>query len=132
MAGFQFNWRYLTHVCNFHICTAYKNKHVLGFMKQYLNTGIKSLTDVAVLCKPCATSKVSPSEKIIVSLSRLSLRTGYLHKILLNILKIIIGLCDFIADWRTFICLKFNCYIFCIYAEFHISHSMGPMLVSQR
>lgn len=45
-------------------------------MNQYFNTGLKSLTDVAVLFKRYATSEVSPSEKIVVSLSKLSLRIG--------------------------------------------------------
>lgn len=76
MAGFQFNWRYLTHLPSFHTDTIYKNKHGLGLMNQYFNTGLKSLTDVAVLFKHYATSEVSPSEKIVVSLSKLSLRIG--------------------------------------------------------
>lgn len=77
MAGFQFNWRYLTHLLNFHIRAVYKNKHSVGLMNQYFNAGVKSLSSgVVALFKHYATSKISPSEKSIVSLSKLSQRTS--------------------------------------------------------
>lgn len=76
MAAFRFNWRYLTHLPNFHIHVVYKSNHSLGLMNQYFSAGVKSLSSgVAALFKHYAASKVSPSEKSIVSLSKLSQRT---------------------------------------------------------